>query len=142
MRFRTKPCSELKEVVFPREMLEGLFHMAKDKHPREIFFLLRGRVSNSSVYVDELVLPPGTTFGLGFSSFQPHSLPLDPSIIGSLHSHPSGSPKPSIQDVHNMFGVVMVILAYPYNLSSTSAYDKSGKPLKVKVMEQEQGVPG
>jgi len=135
LRFRTKPRSELKEVVFPREMLEGLFHMAKDNHPREIFLLLRGRVSNGSAYVDELVLPPGTTFGLGFSSFQPHSLPLDPSIIGSLHSHPSGSPKPSIQDVHNMFGVVMVILAYPYNLSSTSAYDKSGKLLKVKVME-------
>jgi len=135
VRLKGKPSSELKEVVFPKEMLEGLFCMAKDNHPREIFFLLRGRVSNGSVYVDELVFPPSTTFGLGFSSFQPHDVPLDPSIIGSLHSHPSGSPKPSIQDLHNVFGVVMVILAYPYNLSSTSAYDKSGRPLKVRVTE-------
>jgi len=135
LRFKAKLSTELEEVVFPRELLEGLFHMAKDNHPREIFLLLRGKVSNGSAYVDELVLPLGTTFGLGFSSFQPHNLPLDPSIIGSLHSHPSGSSKPSIQDLHNVFGVVMVILAYPYNLSSTSAYDKSGKPLKVRVAD-------
>ena len=134
MRPKARLNQELKEVVFSKEMLEGLFCMAKDIHPREIFLLLRGKVSNGSAYVDELVFPLGTTFGLGFSSFQPHNLPLDPSIIGSLHSHPSGSPKPSIQDMHNVFGVVMVILAYPYNLSSTSAYDKSGKPLKVRVM--------
>ncbi len=138
MRFGAKgglERSELKEVVFPRKLLEGLLHMARDNHPREIFLLLRGRVSNGSACVNELVLPLGTTFGLGFSSFQPHNLPLDPSIIGSLHSHPSGSSRPSIQDLHNIFGVVMVILAYPYDLSSTSAYDKSGKPLKVKVLE-------
>lgn len=135
MRFKAKPSSRLEEVVFPKEMLEGLFCMAKDNHPREIFLLLRGKVSNSSAYVDELVFPLGTTFGLGFSSFQLHNLPLDPSIIGSLHSHPSGSPKPSVQDMHNIFGFVMVILAYPYNLSSASAYDKSGKPLKVRVVE-------
>jgi proteasome lid subunit RPN8/RPN11 len=135
LRFKAGPSSELREVVFPREMLEGLFCMAKDNHPREIFLLLRGRVSKGSTYVDELVFPLGATFGLGFSSFRPHNLPLDPSIIGSLHSHPSGSPKPSIQDMHNVFGLVMVILAYPYNLSSTSAYDKSGKPLRVRIME-------
>lgn len=135
MRFKARPSPELREVVFPKEMLEGLFCMAKENHPREIILLLRGRVSNASAYVDELVLPLGTTFGLGFSGFLPHNLPLDPSIIGTLHSHPSGSLKPSIQDLHNVFGLVMVILAYPYNLSSTSAYDKSGKPLRVRVTE-------
>lgn len=135
MRFKARLGSDLREVVFPNEMLEGLFCMAKDNHPREIFFLLRGRVGNGSAYVDELVFPLGTMFGLGFSSFQLHSLPPDPSIIGSLHSHPSGSLKPSTQDMHNIFGVVMVILAYPYNLSSTSAYNKSGKPLRVRIME-------
>jgi len=134
LRLRARPALGLEEVVFPKEMLEGLFCMAKDVHPREIFLLLRGRVSNRSAHVDELVFPLGTTFGLGFSGFQPHNLPLDPSIIGSLHSHPSGSPKPSIRDLHNIFGIVMVILAYPYNLSSTSAYDKSGKLLRVKVV--------
>ncbi|MEM1625241.1 MAG: Mov34/MPN/PAD-1 family protein [Candidatus Nezhaarchaeales archaeon] len=132
--FRKGPSAKLREVVFSREMIEGLFCLAKENHPREIFLLLRGEVRGSSVYVDELIYPINTIFGLGFSEFQPHNLPLDPSIIGSVHSHPSGSSSPSTQDLHNFFGIVMVILAYPYNLASTSAYDKSGNPLIVRIV--------
>lgn len=130
--FRKKSNTELVEIVFSREMLEGLFYLAKENHPREIFLLLRGKIRGCTAYVDELIYPPNTTFGLGFSGFQPHVLPLDLSIIGSVHSHPTGTLKPSIQDLHNFFGVVMVILAYPYNLTSTAAYDRSGRPLIVK----------
>lgn len=122
------------EVMLSREMLEGLFCLAKEHHPREIFLLLRGKIRDCSVYVDELIYPINTTFGLGFSGFQPHTLPLDPSIIGSVHSHPSGTSRPSTQDLHNFFGVIMVILAYPYNLASTAAYDKLGRPLRVKII--------
>lgn len=126
--------ARLMEVVLPREMLEGLFRLAKENHPREIFLLLRGKIRGCSAYIDELIYPLNTTFGLGFSGFQHHNLPLDPSIIGSVHSHPSGVSRPSIQDLHNFFGVVMVILAYPYNLASTSAYDKSGRSLSIRVI--------
>ncbi|MEM0233074.1 MAG: Mov34/MPN/PAD-1 family protein [Candidatus Nezhaarchaeales archaeon] len=132
--FRRRPTAKLTEVVFSREIIEGLFCLAKDNHPREIFLLLRGRVRGCSVYVDELVYPVNTIFGLGFSGFQLHNLPLDPSIIGSVHSHPSGSSSPSTQDLHNFYGIVMVILAYPYTLASTSAYDKSGNSLMVRVI--------
>lgn len=123
---------KLMEVVFSKEMLEGLFCLAKENHPREILLLLRGKISGRSAYIDELIYPLNTTFGFGFSGFQPYTLPLDPSIIGSVHSHPSGSLRPSVQDLHNFFGVVMVILAYPYNLASTAAYDKSGRALTVR----------
>lgn len=132
--FRRKPSTKLMEVVLSREMLEGLFCLAKENHPREIFLLLRGKISNCSAYIDELIYPINTTFGYGFSGFNPHNLPLDPSIIGSVHSHPSGTSKPSIQDLHNFFGVIMVILAYPYNLASTSVYDKAGRSLRVRVI--------
>lgn len=133
--FRKGPSARLTEVVFLREMLEGLFWLAKENHPREIFLLLRGKVKGTLVYVEELVYPLSTIFGFGFSEFQPLNLPLDPSIIGSLHSHPSGITRPSTQDLHNFFGIVMVILAYPYNLASTSAYDKWGRLLSVKVID-------
>ncbi|MCS7139265.1 MAG: Mov34/MPN/PAD-1 family protein [Candidatus Nezhaarchaeota archaeon] len=126
--------SELSEVVLPRDLIEELFKLAKDNHPYEIFFLLRGKVRGKSVYVEELILPIGTIFGAGFSEFSPHTLPLDPSIVGSLHSHPLGTPSPSVQDLHNFFGIVMIIVAYPYNLASTRAYHKSGRRLKIKVI--------
>lgn len=122
------------EVTFPRDLFEGLVQLAKDNHPYEVFLLLRGRIENCRVRVDELVFPLGATFGLNFSSFQPYNLPLDPSIIGSIHSHPSGISKPSIQDMHAFYGVVMVILAYPYDLASSSAYDKSGKAIRIKLI--------
>lgn len=131
--FRKKSGAKLMEVVFSKEMLEGLFCLAKENHPREIFLLIRGKIRGCSAYVDELIYPLNTTFGLGFSGFQPHTLPLDPSIIGSVHSHPSGALRPSIQDLHNFFGAIMVILAYPYNLASTAAYDKSSRLLSIRM---------
>ena len=122
------------EVVFPRELIEGVLELAKDNHPREVFLLLRGRVDKYSVNIEEFVLPMDTTFGLGFSCFSPVNLPVDFTIVGSLHSHPSGSTHPSIEDLHNFFGLVMVIIAYPYDMSSIAAYDKSGRQLKVRVI--------
>ncbi|RLF07862.1 MAG: hypothetical protein DRJ60_01675 [Thermoprotei archaeon] len=125
---------KLMEIAFPRDLFEGLLQLAKDNHPHEIFLLLRGRMEKMTAYVEEFIFPIGTTFGLGFSGFSPYSLPLDPSIIGSVHSHPSGLPRPSIQDLHSFFGVIMVIVAYPYDLTSTAAYHKSGRMLKIRVI--------
>ncbi|RLF13000.1 MAG: peptidase [Thermoprotei archaeon] len=124
----------LLEVRFPRDLLEGLLQVAKENHPREVFFLLRGSTKRGVVSVEEFLLPPTTTFGLGFSSFSLYSMPIDLSIVGTVHSHPSGSARPSIRDMHSFLGVVMVIVAYPYDMRSVAAYDREGRPVKVEAV--------
>jgi len=77
--------------------------------------LLKGREDKNRLLIDEVVLPPLSTRGTSFSSFPLHMLPIDFSIIGTAHSHPSGFLKPSIQDLNEFYGKIMVITSYPYN---------------------------
>ncbi len=48
-------------------------------------------------------------------------LPMDLSVMGVSHSHPSGSLKPSIHDLNHFYGRIMVITAYPFQ-----SYDNIG----------------
>jgi len=102
------------KVFLRREVVEGLLAAARSLHPREALLLLRGRLREGSIYVEELLIPPFAIHGLGFSSFNPYLLPIDPSIIGVAHSHPSGSPRPSVEDLNARRGYVMVIVSHPY----------------------------
>ena len=85
-----------RNVTIKRELLEMLLEGAKTLHPKETIVLLRGKVSKDSISVSEVVIPPLATYGSGFSSFPTHLLPMDFSIVGVAHSHPSGSLRPSV----------------------------------------------
>jgi proteasome lid subunit RPN8/RPN11 len=41
-------------------------------------------------------------------------LPIDFSIVGTMHSHPSGALRPSTTDLNHFYGKIMIITAYPY----------------------------
>ncbi|RLI26369.1 MAG: peptidase [Candidatus Hecatellales archaeon] len=123
---------KLRGVGFPAEVLEGLLAYARHMHPREILLLLRGKISEGILWIKEFLIPPFAVHSEGFSSFSPWFLPLDPSIAGTVHSHPSGSLKPSVEDLNHFYGRVMVIVAHPYHSESdTAAYSKDGRRLPV-----------
>jgi proteasome lid subunit RPN8/RPN11 len=83
------------EVAIPGGLLDSMLSFARMQHPHEAILLLRGRVSRDEIIVEEHLLPPFATAGRGFAEFPHHMLPIDFSIVGTLHSHPSGSPRPS-----------------------------------------------
>jgi proteasome lid subunit RPN8/RPN11 len=120
------------KVVFKKELLEGLLDYAKDAHPNEVIVLLRGKRKEDEIYIDTVVIPPFSYGGVGFSAFNPYMLPADASIVGSAHSHPSGVKRPSVQDLLHAYGIVVVIVGYPYRdiRLDIAVYDKEGKPLK------------
>jgi len=122
-------------VYLTREVVEALLTAAKEAHPREFLLLLRGKVKGDKLFVEELVVPPLATYGLGFASFNPYLLPLDPSIIGVAHSHPSGLAKPSLEDLDHFMGYVVVIVAYPYaSPSDIHAYLANGIEVGFEVL--------
>ncbi len=121
-------------VSIRKELFETLLESAKAVHPKETILLLRGKANRVAINVSEILIPPLALHGKGFSSFPTHMLPIDFSIIGVAHSHPSGSLQPSVGDLNNPFGKITVIIASPYTgRESVAAYDRNGKNLTIFV---------
>jgi len=122
------------EVSVKREVLEMILRSARALHPRETVFLLRGRSTRSKVSVSDVLVPPSATYGRGFAAFPAHMLPIDFSIVGTAHSHPSGNPTPSAKDFNRSMGKIILIVAFPYlKRDDAVAYDREGARLKLQI---------
>jgi len=122
------------KVVVPREILEMILESARHLHPRETILLLRGKASKNVINVSDVLIPPLATYGRSFSAFPAHMLPIDFSIVGAAHSHPSGNLKPSVEDQNHSIGRIMLIVGFPYQgKESVAAYNRSGERLALEV---------
>jgi proteasome lid subunit RPN8/RPN11 len=110
-----------------------MLYFARGKHPNEIVLLLRGEADGGEVIIEEFLLPPFGTSGRGFAAFRPHMLPIDFSIVGTSHSHPSGSTRPSPTDLNHFYARVMLIVAYPYMDECVAAYNSKGEALLLQI---------
>jgi len=123
-----------KTVHLTKAVLESILVYAQYLHPREGILLLRGKVKKNFILVEEVVIPPQAVHGKNFSAFPMFMLPMDPTIIGAAHSHPSGVLKPSTEDLNNFYGKIMVIVGYPYTPQNVAVFDREGKILKHEVI--------
>ncbi len=121
-------------VQIRRDVLRSILAWARERHPNEIVLLLRGQVDKGVARVDEFLFPPYASGGRGFAQFPAHILPIDFSVIGTAHSHPAGSPRPSPTDLNKFYGKVMMIVAYPYREDCVGANDSRGESLKIELI--------
>ena len=125
-----------KEVLIKREVINSILTYAKIFHPRESILLLRGRKDKNRIILDEVVIPPLSTHGNSFSSFPINMLPIDFSIMGTAHSHPSGVLRPSIEDLNKFYGRLMLITSYPYDSDKDLAvFSRGGTPVNYGTFE-------
>ncbi|MCP8309374.1 MAG: Mov34/MPN/PAD-1 family protein [archaeon] len=125
----------VKKITFKASVIDSLLSYAKNFHPNEGILLLRGKIGKDEIIVKEIVIPPLATHGKSFSSFPLHMLPLDLSIVGVAHSHPSGVLKPSLEDLNHFYGRIMVIIAYPYSSEKDIAvFDREGNMIKYSII--------
>ncbi len=117
-----------------RDVLRSILAWARERHPNEIVLLLRGQVDKGVARVDEFLFPPYASGGRGFAQFPAHMLPIDFSVIGTAHSHPAGSPRPSPTDLNKFYGKVMMIVAYPYREGCVGANDSRGESLQIELI--------
>jgi proteasome lid subunit RPN8/RPN11 len=123
-------------VRIQRIVVDSILTYAKVFHPKEGILLLRGRNEKNTIIIDEVVIPPFAVYGTGFSSFPVHMLPADFVIVGTAHSHPSGTLIPSIGDLNNFYGKVMIITGHPYRSEQQIAiFNKEGKIVKYKIID-------
>jgi proteasome lid subunit RPN8/RPN11 len=116
-------------IIINNELLISLLLFAKTQHPKEVMLLLRGNRRKDEISIEEFILSPFTTSGKGFASFPTHMLPIDFSIVGTAHSHPSGSLMPSTTDLSHFYGRIMMIVTYPYTPSQVAFYNSKGERL-------------
>jgi len=121
-------------IQIPRSVLELILHSSRSAYPNEFGAMIRGGGNR----IKEVLLLPGTVQGKKFASFRLNMLPLDSHAIGVVHSHPSGSNRPSQADLQmfSKVGNVNLIVRYPYQgVDDVAAYDSSGNRLEITVFE-------
>jgi proteasome lid subunit RPN8/RPN11 len=124
-----------KAVLIKQAVVDSILSYAQMLHPREAVLLLKGKVNKYKIIVNDTQIPPLATHGNTFSTFPLHMLPIDFSIVGVAHSHPSGALRPSVTDLNKFYGRIMVITAYPYRSEKNVAiFDREGKSLKYEVV--------
>lgn len=123
-------------VSISQELLKAIFEGARRLYPKETIMLLRGEKRKDTITVKDLVVPPLANYGRGFANIPIHMLPIDFSIVGTVHSHPSGNPTPSHTDLNHFFGTVLMVVGYPYaNEGDIASYNRNGDKLTLKVMK-------
>lgn len=122
------------KVSIPQSLLDTILEGAKRLYPRESFLLLRGKKSKDNIAITDLVIAPFTVHGRGFASYPTHMLPMDFSIVGTVHSHPSGNTQASSVDLNHLFGRVLIIVGYPYtDERCVAVYGADGEKLPLNV---------
>ncbi|BAI61823.1 conserved hypothetical protein [Methanocella paludicola SANAE] len=119
-----------------RDALAFILEASRSTHPHEFAGLLRsdGRL------ISEVVLVPGTTSDEGSARMLLDMMPLDMSIVGSVHSHPVRDLRFSEADI-DMFGAkgyYNIIVAYPYTDKDWVCYSPDGEKVSLPVVEADQ----
>ena len=122
-------------VNIPSNILDAIYAGAKELYPRESFLLLRGDKKKNNIYITDLVLAPFTLHGEGFAHFNPYMFTGDYSLVGTVHSHPSGNISPSDTDLNYFFGRILMIVGYPYiGRSCVAVYNSEGENISLEVI--------
>jgi len=123
-------------VSLDRELMGMILDGARNLYPRESMLILRGKKSKDAVKITDLLVPPLANYGRGYTVFQLHRLPIDFSIVGTMHSHPSGSLNPSTVDLNHFMGSVLMIAAYPFaDENSIAVYARDGERVALQLTE-------
>jgi proteasome lid subunit RPN8/RPN11 len=125
-----------KQIIITRTAADGIISYSKALHPNEAILILQGKTTSKQVIIEGLVIPPFALSGPYYSGYSNFYLPSDSSYVGSAHSHPGGTNKPSLEDLNRGFyGAVSIIIAHPYEERTIAAYDRNGNKLEIEITD-------
>jgi proteasome lid subunit RPN8/RPN11 len=119
-----------------KALLDMALEVGKSSHPHEFAALLR----EVDGVISEMLLVPGTTSNDHSARMLLSDMPLDLSVVGSIHSHPVRDLRYSDADL-NMFGakgIYNIIVAYPYGENDWICYDPRGQRMDLPVIATEE----
>jgi proteasome lid subunit RPN8/RPN11 len=128
-------------TAITRRALDSALAAAASAYPNEFGGVLRADPPGT---ISELLLVPGTTAGHGHANFLLYMLPADLTVVGTVHSHPSGALRPSEADLRlfRNWGRRHLILGAPYAQGCWRAYDGNGAETHLSVVGVGPVAPG
>lgn len=124
-----------KEIFIQQSVIDSILSYAQMFHPKESILLLKGKADRKKILVNEVQIPPLATHGNSFSGFPLSRLPIDFSVVGVAHSHPSGALRPSTTDLNQFYGRIMLITGYPYQTKNhIILLDRQGNQLEYTII--------
>lgn len=113
--------------------MDGIISYCMMKHPNEAILVVKGKFKDGRITVEGLVIPPFSYSDPVSAGFDTWALPVDAEYVGTVHSHPSGSAQPSVPDLHNFYGLVSLIIKWPYTDKDIFAWDSRGGGIPVSI---------
>jgi len=121
-------------IQIPKDIIDTIYEGAKELYPRESFLLLRGKKSKGTIKITDLILAPFAVHGEGNVHFNPYMFSGDYTLVGTVHSHPSGNISPSHVDMNYFFGRILMIVGYPFEgQRCVAAYDSNAEKLPIEI---------
>lgn len=133
-----------------REVLEDCLNASEGQLPDEFLALLVAEPANTVntpntvTQDDEYIITsyyviPGTESGPVSAKLQSINVPVNSRIVGSFHSHPSGSQQPSQEDM-KLFRKypVNIIAGSPFTMESWQAYGPRSNPIDLTTITATQ----
>ena len=116
-----------------KRTLRMILEASKSQYPNEFGALLRAEKG----IIHELILLPGTESGETSALFRLYMLPVDFTIVGTVHSHPSGAVYPSDADLQlwRNFGWMHIITGSPFGRNDWACFTTSGEQRNLKVVD-------
>lgn len=124
----------MKEIKgIDQETLDFILEISKSAFPKEMAGLLKSKEG----IITDVILAPGTYTSDRSAIMRLDRLPVTLKTIGSVHSHPSGNPTPSSQDLElfSKKGKLHIITGHPYEKNNWVCYNKKGKERELEILE-------
>ncbi|MBN2459799.1 Mov34/MPN/PAD-1 family protein [Candidatus Woesearchaeota archaeon] len=121
------------KVIIEQEVIDAIVELAEQTYPKEFIAFLEGKVKNKVLriyrlnYQEYIANPSYTVYKMDF--------PITSDIVGTVHSHPGPSNRPSKADLQSFSkkGIVHLIISMPYSSSTIQAYDMNGNMIDYEV---------
>ena len=130
--FQTPMKKKIKGIA--REALKFVLEVSASSHPKEFAGMLRE--TNQIITHVDVPITHSSRVSAVMDLFM---LPVNPHLVGSVHSHPSGVLTPSDADI-TMFmqsGDYHIIVGHPYDAQSWICYDRVGDIRSLEVLDVE-----
>ena len=120
-----------------KETLRFILQISKETYPDEFAALLRERDG----IVCELVFLP-SHYGERSVFMHLHMMPVDFSVVGTVHSHPTPNPEPSEQDLafFASTGKYHIITYYPFSERDWVCYNRYGEKIEAEVVDDPEEI--
>jgi len=116
-----------------KRTLKMILEASNSSYPNEFGAILRAKKG----VIHELILLPGTVSGERSALFKLYMLPVDFTVVGTAHSHPSGAIHPSGADLElfQKFGWIHIITGFPFEKDDWACFSADGEPRPLKVVD-------